>query len=124
MFPDWKMDAIVLDIEQFHAVNDLHGREFGDHVLRSLGEEIKAFLNSTGGIAGRIEADRFDIYCKHVEDYQALLDRFQKKLDELSRSVSIRLRMGVMPWQEGLEPDEAFDRASSACSMAHSEYIR
>ena len=117
MFPDWKMDAIVLDIEQFHAVNDLHGREFGDHVLRSLGEEIKAFLEGSGGIAGRIEADRFDIYCKHVEDYQALLDRFQKKLDELSRSVSIRLRMGVMPWQEGLEPDEAFDRASSACSM-------
>ena len=117
MFPDWKMDAIVLDIEQFHAVNDLHGREFGDRVLRSLGEEIKAFLNSSGGIAGRIEADRFDIYCKHVEDYQALLDRFQKKLNELSRSVSIRLRMGVMPWQEGVESDEAFDRASSACSM-------
>ncbi|MER2139098.1 MAG: EAL domain-containing protein, partial [Succiniclasticum sp.] len=62
-------------------------------------------------------ADRFDIYCKHVDDYQALLDRFQKKLNELSRTVSICLRMGVMPWQEGLEPDEAFDRASSACNM-------
>ena len=116
-FPDWKMDAIVLDIDQFHVVNDLNGREFGDNVLRSLGEEIKAFLNSSGGIAGRIEADRFEIYCKHVEDYQALLGRFQEKLNALSRSVSIRLRMGVMPWQEGLEPDEAFDRASSACSM-------
>jgi len=116
-FPDWQMDAIVLDIEQFHLVNELNGRAFGDNVLHTLGQEIQAYLAGTGGIAGRIEADRFDIYCKHVDDYQALLDRFQEKLNELSRSVSIRLRMGVMPWQEGLDPDEAFDRASSACSM-------
>ena len=116
-FPDWQMDAVVLDIEQFHLVNELNGRAFGDNVLHTLGGEIQAYLKGTGGIAGRIEADRFDIYCKHVDDYQALLDRFQGKLNELSRSVSIRLRMGVMPWQEGLEPDEAFDRASSACSM-------
>ena len=115
--PDWKMDAIVMNIEQFHLVNELNGREFGDNVLRSLGEEIKAFLKEVDGIAGRIEADRFDIYCKHVENYQALLDRFQEKLNELSRSASIRLRMGVMPWQEGVEADQAFDRASSACNM-------
>jgi EAL domain-containing protein (putative c-di-GMP-specific phosphodiesterase class I) len=25
--------------------------------------------------------------------------------------------MGVMPWQEGVEPSEAFDRASAACNM-------
>jgi diguanylate cyclase (GGDEF)-like protein len=116
-FPDWKMDAIVLDIEQFHLVNDLNGRDFGDNVLRTLGEEIQIFLKDTGGIAGRIEADRFDIYCKHVESYQVQLDRFQEKLDELSRSTSIRLRMGVMPWQDGMEADQAFDRASSACRM-------
>ncbi|MBQ9572456.1 MAG: EAL domain-containing protein [Acidaminococcaceae bacterium] len=114
---DWKMDAIVMNIEQFHLVNELNGREFGDNVLRSLGDEIQVFLKENGGIAGRIEADRFDIYCKHVEDYQALLDRFQEKLDELSRSASIRLRMGIMPWQEGVEADQAFDRASSACNM-------
>ncbi|MBP5280071.1 MAG: response regulator, partial [Erysipelotrichaceae bacterium] len=38
------MDAIVLNIEQFHTINGLHGREFGDRVLRAIGEEIKDFL--------------------------------------------------------------------------------
>lgn len=116
-YPAWNMDAIVLNIEQFHIVNELHGREFGDSVLRSLGGEIKAFLKENGGIASRVEADRFDIYCKHLEDYQALLDRFQEKLNGLSPSASIRLRMGVMPWQEGLESGQAFDRAWAACNM-------
>jgi len=123
-FPHWKMDAIVMNIDRFHVVNDLNGREFGDKVLRSLGREIKAFLEESGGIAGRIEADRFDIYCKHVENYQALLDRFQEKLSDLSRNASIRLRMGVMPWQEGLEADEAFERASAACNMMRGKNTR
>ena len=115
-YPDLKMDAIVLNIEQFQLVNELNGRDFGDRVLCFLGEEIKTFLEGTIGIASRIEADRFDIYCKHLEDYQTLLDRFQNRLNELSPSASIRLRMGVMPWQEGLGSDQAFDRAWSACN--------
>ncbi|MBE6095656.1 MAG: EAL domain-containing protein [Schwartzia succinivorans] len=115
-YPNLKMDAIVLNIEQFQLVNELNGRDFGDRVLCFLGEEIKTFLMETIGIASRIEADRFDIYCKHLEDYQALLDRFQGRLNELSPSASIRLRMGVMPWQEGLGSDQAFDRAWSACN--------
>ena len=116
-YPKWNMDAIVLDIEQFHLVNELNGKAFGDSVLHALGEEIQSFLKEAGGIASRLEADRFGIYCKHVENYQGLLDRFQQKLNELSRNASIRLRMGVMPWQEGLEPAQAFERAGSACNM-------
>ncbi len=116
-YPTWNMDAIVLNIEQFHLVNELNGRAFGDNVLRCLGETIQGFLKENGGIASRVEADRFDIYCRHLEDYQALLDRFQEKLNEVSSHTSIRLRMGVMPWQEGLEAGQAFDRAWSACNM-------
>ena len=116
-YPTWNMDAIVLNIEQFHLVNELNGRTFGDNVLRCLGETIQGFLKENGGIASRVEADRFDIYCRHLEDYQALLDRFQEKVNEVSSHTSIRLRMGVMPWQEGLDAGQAFDRAWSACNM-------
>ena len=116
-YPNWNMDAIVLNIEQFHLVNELNGRAFGDNVLHCLGETIQGFLKENGGIASRVEADRFDIYCRHLEDYQALLDRFQEKVNEVSSHTSIRLRMGVMPWQEGLEAGQAFDRAWSACNM-------
>ena len=120
--PESHMDAIVMNIEQFHSVNDLNGREFSDNVLRLLGSEIRAFLAETEGIASRFEADRFDIYCRHLDDYQGLLDRFQEKVDAVARSASIRLRMGVKPWQEGVEPLRLFDRAQAACSLVRGNY--
>lgn len=42
--PELKMDALVLNIEQFYSVNALHGREFGDSVLRAMGSFIREFL--------------------------------------------------------------------------------
>ena len=120
--PDTPMDAIVLNIDQFHSVNDLNGREFGDQVLKVLGAEIHAISEEAGGIAGRFEADRFDIYCRHTDDYQAIFDRLQGKLNELSMNASIRLRMGVMPWQAKVEPMQQFDMARTACSMARGHY--
>ena len=119
---EWHMDAVVVDIEQFHAVNALNGREFGNRVLRALGDEIRAFLAETEGIASRVEADRFYIFCERQDDYQALLDRFQAKAGGLSRRASIRLRMGVSPWRADVEPVLLFDQAQAACSMVRGDY--
>ena len=120
--PDRPMDALVMNIDQFHSVNALSGRFFGDQVLRVLGFEVRDIARENGGIAGRFGADRFDIYCRHLEDYRPVLSRLQGKLDEMSPNASIRLRMGVMPWQEKLEPVQLFDRARTACHMAREQY--
>lgn len=120
--PEIPMDAIVLNIDQFHSVNALNGREFGDEVLRVLGNEIKTISREGNGIAGRFEADRFDIYCRHMEEYQPLYDRLQTRLELLAPNASLRLRMGVMPWQPKTEPVQLFDMARTACSMARGHY--
>ncbi|MGI6014472.1 MAG: putative bifunctional diguanylate cyclase/phosphodiesterase [Oscillospiraceae bacterium] len=120
--PELRFDAVTLNIEQFHLINALNGREFGDGVLKRLGEEIRSFLSDTEGIAGRIEADRFEIYCLHREDYTAVLAGFQKMLDAISSSVNIHLRMGVKPWEEGAEPVLMFDHARAACGKARGDY--
>ncbi|MCR5788960.1 MAG: EAL domain-containing protein [Lachnospiraceae bacterium] len=120
--PETPMDAIVLNIEQFHSINALNGREFGDQVLKVLGEEIRQIAAERKGIAGRFEADRFDIYCLHAEEYKSVFDRLQTKLYELAPNANIRLRMGVMPWREKLEPVQLFDRARTACNMARGHY--
>ena len=114
--PEPEMDAIVINIEQFHSVNELNGREFGDQVLRMLGEEIRAFLSQSNGIGARFDADRFDIFCKPQPDYQALLDRFQRKVNQMAHDATINLRMGVAPWQKGTDPVLQFDRARTACN--------
>ncbi len=120
--PQWHMDAVVVNIEQFHSVNALNGREFGDRVLAAIGEEIRDFLAETEGIASRFEADRFDIYCQQHGDYRALLEQVQDRVNALSNKASIRLRMGVAPWREGLEPVVLFDSAGAACSMIRGNY--
>jgi diguanylate cyclase (GGDEF)-like protein len=116
---DWKMDAVVINIERFHSVNELSGKDFGNVVLRTIADEIMRYLGETKGIASRFEADRFDMFCLHVEDgnYQAILDRLQSAVDEMSEHSSIRLRMGVKPYSEGAQPVDMFDRARVACNM-------
>ena len=117
MTPEPKMDAVVMNIEQFHKLNELYGREFGDQVLKSFGEEIRSFLSQTEGIGGRFEGDRFDIFCKQQDNYSTILHRFQNRFRELFPNASIRLRMGVAPWQKGVEPMQQFDRARAASSL-------
>ena len=120
--PETPMDAIVMNIEQFHTINALNGRDFGDQVLRALGDEVAAIARESGGIAGRFGADRFDIYRRHSEDFPALFDRLQARLDAVAPNASVRLRMGVMPWQAKVEPIQLFDMARAACSMARGHY--
>lgn len=122
--PEMHMDAMVLNIDQFHSVNELNGREFGDKVLCMLADEMKEFLKETKGLAGRIEDDRFDLFCLHREDedYHFILRRFQQRLNTLSDHANVRLRMGVQPYREGVEPTIMFDRARVACNMVRGNY--
>ena len=114
---DYELDAIAVNIEQFHVVNAIYGWDFGDKVLLSLGDEIKAYVGENDGIACRSTADRFYIYCLHTDDYKGIYERLQSAVDVFSDNVSIRIRMGVMPYQADLGPVELFDRARTASSM-------
>lgn len=120
--PELHMDAIELNIEQFHSINAVHGYDFGDEALWAIGDEIRAFLGATQGIASRFEADRFDIYCVMPCDYEALLSRLQTRVNSISTKVNIHLRMGVNPWQPEVEPILMFDRARAACNMVRGNY--
>ena len=116
------MDAVVMNIDRFHSVNALYGMEFGDRVLRTLGEEIQNFIDENEGIASRFDADRFSIYCRHNEDWKTVLEQFQSCLDKLPHDANIHLRMGVKPWQEGMEPVAQFDRARIACNKIRGNF--
>ena len=59
-------------------------KKVGDQVLRILGAEVQAIASENGGIAGRFEADRFDIYCRHNDDYRAMYERLQDTLSGLA----------------------------------------
>ena len=120
--PEAHFDAVVINVDQFHSINAVNGRDFGDKVLHTIGSIIRTFLSETKGIGGRFETDSFNIYCEHSEDYDLLLKDFQKQIDDVFPSASIHIRMGVMLWQEGLNPMAMFDHAKTACGKVRGNY--
>jgi diguanylate cyclase (GGDEF)-like protein len=120
--PDEHYDAVVINVEQFHSINAVNGREFGDKVLHTIGSIIRTFLSETKGIAGRFETDSFNIYCQRSEDYASLLKDFQKQLDDVFPNASVHIRMGVMLWQEDVTPLAMFDHAKTACGKVRGNY--
>ena len=120
--PEYELDAIVMNIEKFHSINAVNGREFGDNVLQVIGHEIQTFLHETVGIASRTEADSFHIYCVKQPNYLALLWHFQERVNQISPNVRIHLRMGVKPYKEGFNPVVLFDGARAACNMVRGNY--
>ncbi|MBQ7581165.1 MAG: EAL domain-containing protein, partial [Clostridia bacterium] len=116
--PDDPMDAIVINITNFHSVNAINGYDFGDRVLRELAEEIQAFLADNGGIATRTEADHFAIYCHHIENPITLYNQLQDRLDTIKSLTSLQIRMGVMSWQGSMEPQQMIDNAIIACNLS------
>jgi len=124
--PDWKMDALVLNIDRFHLLNDLHGRDYGDRVLRLLADEIQAFLEKTDGLACRADADLFYVYCRHQEDYEEILNAIQTGLSrQLGDVAHIRLRMGAYPSvDQKMEFELQMDRAKTACNMLRGNFAK
>jgi len=75
---DCPTDAILMNINHFHTLNDRYGKSYGDDVLRRIGERTLSIVEETGGIACRSEADTFLIYCPHRTDYDSGVGSYEK----------------------------------------------
>ncbi len=79
---DSETDAIVIDIRHFRIINERFGTEYGNTVLRTLGNVLRSIIAGMDGIVCRRGADSFLIYCLHGADYTALLDAAIKRLND------------------------------------------
>ena len=113
---DRAMDALVIDVNHFHMINERFGATYGDELLRRIGENIRGAVAASDGIVCRREADTFMIYCPHGLDYRAVLEAAGEGLDLDEASGSrVRLRMGVYAnVDRSLEIERRFDRAYTA----------
>lgn len=121
-FPSKPMDAAIVNVIHFTSLKDSNGIDFMNQLLKEISDEIKEFLKENDGIAGYSMEGRFALYFSHTDNYQALYDRLQERIDVLSPFVSIRIRMGVMPWENGMKPQELCEQALKSIDMARSEH--
>ncbi len=114
------MDAIVVDINHFHMINERYGKAYADRILQRVAARLQAQAQVAGGIVCRLEADTFLIYVPHGTDYAAILD--SASADDEAR---LRLRMGVYAdVDKGIDIERRFDRAKLAADTVRTSYTR
>jgi diguanylate cyclase (GGDEF)-like protein len=120
------MDAIVVDINHFHMINERYGKQYGDAVLGRIGERIRKISRDIGGVACRRGADIFLIYCPHRDDYESMLDRISEDVSgEDVSSNRVRLRMGVFAnVDKSIEIERRFDYAKTAANTAKTGFVK
>ena len=123
---DLDMDAIVVDVNHFHMINERFGNAYGDSVLRRIGEKVREMVRDTGGIVCRREADTFMVYCPHGKDYRAILENASIGLaGEEGTNSRVRLRMGVYEnVDKTLDIERRFDRAKNAADTVRNSFTR
>lgn len=65
------MDALVLNINRFHIINELLGHKEGDNILSTIGKLLGDRLIPLRGIACRSESDTFLLFLERQEEYKA-----------------------------------------------------
>ena len=123
-YHDMPMDAIVLDVNHFHMLNERYGKQYGDSVLARIGRQVRQISREVAGVACRRGADTFMIYCPHRDEYEQILDKASEGLvdDDVSAN-RVRLRMGVYSQvDKSLQIERRFDYAKIAANMVRSGY--
>ena len=121
-----EMDAIILDVNHFHLINERYGKAYGDDVLRRISEKVRNMVRDSGGIVCRRDSDTFMVYCPHREDYREILDTASVGLAGEDGSASrVRLRMGVYSnVDKSIDIEQRFDRAKIAADTVRGSFTK
>ncbi len=65
---------ILFDLDNFKQINDEHGHEVGDDVLRAVGSTLMAHLRNSSDMAARLGGDEFAVLCFGDINEQTLHD--------------------------------------------------
>ena len=123
---DQPTDAIVLDINHFHIINERYGKNYADEVLKRIGEKVLDAVRASGGIVCRREADTFLAYCPHRGDYAEILENASVTLRGDGRNENrVRLRMGVYASvDKSIDIERRFDRAKLAADTVKNSFTK
>jgi len=83
------VEVMMIDLDRFKAINDLHGHHMGDQMLCAVGHRL-ATIAGGDGLAARLGGDEFGILiatAAHRTDLTAIGDRIAAEVDALNTDV-------------------------------------
>ena len=118
-----QMDAIVLNIEHFHMLNEMFGRKTGDSVLKKIADMVTAMLGEGVCIGCRPDADYFYFYLEHRDSYDEVFKALSEELSGISKIPGVRMRLGVYQNVDtNISIEDRFDHAKYACDRIRGDY--
>ena len=116
-------DALVLNINRFHLINELLGHAEGDRILGALGRLLTEKLRLLRGIACRSESDTFFLFMERQQEYETLIAQLQLQLAATTKAQDLHLRAGIYHCPgDADEPAVWFSRAKTACDRIRGQY--
>lgn len=117
---------LFIDVDEFKAINDTHGHQAGDHLLRAIAERVVTTIRA-GDLAGRLGGDEFVVVAESVRDIgeasllgRRLLDAIGAPTNFEGTTLTPSVSMGIALADGDLTADELLRDADLAVYQAKS----
>jgi diguanylate cyclase (GGDEF)-like protein len=113
--------VLLLDIDEFKAINDSHGHHAGDELLRAVADRLRSCLRE-GDTAARLGGDEFALLLDRtggeidaVTVAKRLLEDFDARIEVAGERVRVHVSIGIAIGAPGKDtPDEMLRKADVA----------
>jgi diguanylate cyclase (GGDEF)-like protein len=113
--------VLLLDIDEFKAINDSHGHHAGDELLRAVADRLRSCLRE-GDTAARLGGDEFALLLDRsggesdaLAVAKRLLSDFENRIEVAGERVRVHVSIGIAVGSPGQDaPDEMLRRADVA----------
>jgi diguanylate cyclase len=87
----WGVAVMFLDLDKFKAINDTHGHDVGDIVLKEIAQRLKASTRGDDTVS-RLGGDEFLYFLTEARDKGTVAMVAQKIIHALQAPIDVRLR--------------------------------
>jgi diguanylate cyclase (GGDEF)-like protein len=117
--------VLLLDLQRFRHVNEVHGHDAGDELLRVVADRLRAGVRTEDTI-GRLGGDQFAVIAEDLRTAQDILIIAERLVESLGRSVPVGGRIVRAPASVGIAlshpdtdgPDQLMREAEAAMTLA------
>lgn len=116
-----KFSMIVININRFKPINNMLGRDFGDDLLRHVGQVLQDNVYDEHDVVARLDADEFAVLLHHADQVKAtsyaakIYDVFDRPVRVQGQSIDVRTSIGVAVYPEhGMDEESLLNHTETA----------